>query len=98
MQLLFHGSPPSNAFGILSRGLLLPKTLAELARQSRRPAGRLGAGIYFASDPRTSLGYTKPLSDGRLLLFVAGTVLGIVGHGALTFVSHISDIVPLNAF
>jgi 2'-5' RNA ligase len=72
----FHGTPPENLFGVLSRGLQMPRTTIQQNLSSKNTAAklRLGQGIYFAKDPVTSMKYTSPTRDGRLYLFVAGAL------------------------
>ena len=62
---LFHGTRHCNAFGILSRGLLLPKAV-ETTGGKRTNAGWLGQGLYFTDQLDTTTRYTQPGGpDGR---------------------------------
>jgi poly [ADP-ribose] polymerase len=77
-KLLFHGSSPKNWVGILSRGLLLPKTVVTLGVH-RTDAGWLGNGIYFGSEACTAMGYAGYGMTGKRnsrFLTVANVALG----------------------
>ena len=56
---LFHGSKANNFSGILSRGLLLPKTIVNDYGGTRSDIGLLGSGIYFSDCLNTSLKYSQ---------------------------------------
>ena len=71
--LFFHGTPPESLFGVLSRGLQMPRTAVQQSLSEGKPTPlRLGQGIYFAKDPLTSLKYTSSTRTGRAYLLVAG--------------------------
>ncbi|XP_067842203.1 protein mono-ADP-ribosyltransferase PARP4 isoform X2 [Heptranchias perlo] len=77
IQPLYHASSGSNFVGILSRGLLLPKTVVENYGVERTDAGNLGSGIYFSSSISTSTKYSKPnRTDGSRLLVICDVSLG----------------------
>ena len=73
---LFHSTRPSNAFGILSRGLLLPKVVVDTYGGTRTDVGMLGSGIYFADRPQTSAMYSQPSAFGSRFMFVSEVALG----------------------
>ncbi|XP_025097286.1 poly [ADP-ribose] polymerase 4-like [Pomacea canaliculata] len=74
---LFHSSKVENFLGILSRGLLLPKVVADDFGGTRTDAGMLGCGIYFASDASKSALYSTPSkTKGTRLLLVNEVALG----------------------
>lgn len=75
-RLLYHATKPSNAFGILSRGLLLPKVVVDTYGGARTDAGMLGSGIYFADRPQTSVQYSTPSAHGTRFMFVSEVALG----------------------
>lgn len=87
-RLLFHATRSSNAFGILARGLLLPRIVTSQYGGTRRDAGMLGSGIYFADRPSTSAAYSTPCvsstaRDARVgprFMFVSEVALGNVFH------------------
>ena len=80
-KLLFHGSRRANWLGILSRGLMLPRSVLRRAG-TRTDAGMLGAGtcavhfIYWPSDRRL-MASRYVLSFCELLDANAHCVLGI---------------------
>ena len=74
-KLMFHGSAPKNWVGILSRGLLMPKTVVSLGVK-RTDAGWLGNGIYFGDDPDTSLNYAASGKRGTSFMSVVKVALG----------------------
>lgn len=76
-KLLMHGSRMHNWVGILSRGILLPKTVVSLGG-SRTDGGWLGHGIYFGDAACTSYYYTSPNSRGTRYIALAGVALGRV--------------------
>lgn len=73
-KLLFHGSNVKNWVGILSRGLLLPKTVVKLG-VNRTDGGWLGDGIYFGSEVSTAHGYAGWGSVSRFIT-IAEVALG----------------------
>eukprot|EP00730_Choanoeca_flexa_P006856 TRINITY_DN12235_c0_g1_i7.p1 TRINITY_DN12235_c0_g1~~TRINITY_DN12235_c0_g1_i7.p1 ORF type:complete len:909 (+),score=232.46 TRINITY_DN12235_c0_g1_i7:26-2728(+) len=75
-QLLFHSTPASNGYGILSRGLLQPTLVVKGLQGRRTDAGRLGAGLYFAKDIKVALQYSTPAQDGSIFAFVCAVALG----------------------
>lgn len=74
-QLLFHGSAARNWVGILSRGLLMPKTVVSLG-VTRTDAGWLGNGIYFGDVATTSLAYAQSGKRGTSFLSLVNVALG----------------------
>lgn len=76
-KLLMHGSQPKNWVGILSRGILMPKTVVSLGVR-RTDAGWLGNGIYFGNAACTSLYYAQPGKRGTRFMTVARVGLGKV--------------------
>jgi len=76
-KMLFHGSSAKNWVGILSRGLLLPKTVVKLGVQ-RTDGGWLGHGIYFGNVSCTARFYASPTKKGTYLMTVAKVALGKV--------------------
>lgn len=78
---LFHGSKVNNFSGILSRGLLLPKTVVEEYGGTRSDIGLLGAGIYFSDCLDTSLKYSSSstVKNSRLIT-VCDVALGDCKH------------------
>ncbi|XP_060091291.1 protein mono-ADP-ribosyltransferase PARP4 [Heteronotia binoei] len=77
VQTLLHGSTPSNFVGILSRGLLLPKMVAEELGIQRTDSGYLGCGIYFSDSISTSIRFSQPNKiDGTRLLVICDVALG----------------------
>lgn len=48
-KLLFHGSRISNWVGLLSRGMLMPKSVVTLGGK-RTDYGLLGSGLYFGGN------------------------------------------------
>ena len=75
-QLLFHGSPAENVFGILSRGLLPPAAATSKLGIARRDAGNLGAGLYYSSSFGDSVQYTSATSAGTRYMLVSTVALG----------------------
>lgn len=75
-RLLLHASPASNAFGILSRGLLVPQVVVDSYGGMRRDAGMLGTGIYFAEDPLKAARYSGVSKAGTRFMFVSEVALG----------------------
>ncbi|CAF5099201.1 unnamed protein product, partial [Rotaria magnacalcarata] len=75
---LFHGSKYVNILGILSRGLVMPKIVAEQLGVERTDVGCLGYGIYFSDSASTSLKYTtaSAIRSGRRLLCICQVALG----------------------
>ncbi|XP_071788483.1 protein mono-ADP-ribosyltransferase PARP4-like [Asterias amurensis] len=73
-QLLLHGSRPATFLGILARGLLLPKIVVEEYGGSRRDAGLLGQGIYFADRVSTVHQYSPPSQQACTRLMVINKV------------------------
>ncbi|CAF2450560.1 unnamed protein product [Rotaria sp. Silwood2] len=75
---LFHGSKYNNFLGILSRGLLMPKVVANDLGVARTDIGCLGYGLYFSDSVSTSLKYTTPsiTRPGRRLLCISQVALG----------------------
>ena len=69
-KLLFHSSSYQNMLGILSRGLLLPKVIVSQYGGERSDYGKLGAGIYFASNTNHSVKFSSAgeYTRTRLLL------------------------------
>ena len=69
-KLLFHSSSYQNMLGILSRGLLLPKVIVSHYGGERSDYGKLGAGIYFASNANHSVKFSTAgeSTQTRLLL------------------------------
>eukprot|EP00026_Physarum_polycephalum_P000150 Phypoly_transcript_00150.p1 GENE.Phypoly_transcript_00150~~Phypoly_transcript_00150.p1 ORF type:complete len:1663 (-),score=347.22 Phypoly_transcript_00150:165-5153(-) len=76
-KTLFHGTQITNAVGVLSRGILPPKTLVGVGGK-RTDFGWLGAGIYFAPDPTSSVKFTTAGTKGTRILLVATVALGTV--------------------
>ncbi|XP_067889798.1 protein mono-ADP-ribosyltransferase PARP4 isoform X3 [Heterodontus francisci] len=77
IQQLYHASSGSNFVGILSRGLLLPKTVVENYGVERTDVGNLGSGIYFSNSISTSAKYSEPnRTDGSRLLVICDVSLG----------------------
>ncbi|XP_056145219.1 protein mono-ADP-ribosyltransferase PARP4 isoform X2 [Lampris incognitus] len=77
IKTLLHSSRPSSFVGILSRGLLLPRTGVEHHGIERTDIGNLGSGIYFSDSMSTSLKYSSPsVTDGSRLLLVCDVALG----------------------
>ncbi|KAM8977640.1 protein mono-ADP-ribosyltransferase PARP4 [Pelodytes ibericus] len=74
---LLHASSSHNFVGILSRGLLLPKTIVDDFGLTRTDIGNLGSGIYFTDSISASIKYSEPSkSDGARLLVVCDVALG----------------------
>jgi DNA 3'-phosphatase len=67
---LAHGSRASNWYGILSRGLLLPKDVEKLG-VPRTNVGWLGAGLYFADACCTTTRYATPSGTDGSTRYVA---------------------------
>ncbi|CAD5126470.1 DgyrCDS14594, partial [Dimorphilus gyrociliatus] len=60
VRRLFHSSSVYNFLGIMSRGLLPPKTVVEdYGVDLTEKDGLLGSGIYFGDNIRTSIKYSK---------------------------------------
>ncbi|KAH3745603.1 ankyrin repeat protein [Pelomyxa schiedti] len=76
-DMLFHGSKICNWVGILSRGLLLPKSVVALGGK-RTDYGLLGGGLYFAGSAGASAKYTSTGSRGTRLMLVCRVALGSV--------------------
>lgn len=74
-KLLFHGSSAHNWIGILSRGLLLPKTVVTLGVH-RTDEGWLGHGIYFGDVAETALNYAHSGKKGTRFITLAKVALG----------------------
>jgi len=74
-QLLFHGSAAKNWVGILSRGLLLPKSVVKLG-VSRTDAGWLGHGIYFGNAACTAYNYAHSSKFNSRFITIACVALG----------------------
>ncbi|CAB4197009.1 poly [ADP-ribose] polymerase [uncultured Caudovirales phage] len=74
-KLLFHGSNAKNWVGILSRGILLPKTVVKLGVH-RTDSGWLGHGIYFGDVISTSSGYAGPSKKGSSYVALTEVALG----------------------
>jgi poly [ADP-ribose] polymerase len=74
-RMLFHGSSAKNWVGILSRGLLMPKTVVSLGVK-RTDAGWLGNGIYFGDVATTSLQYAGAGKRGTSFLSLVEVALG----------------------
>lgn len=76
-QFLYHSSRVENFVGIMSRGLMLPKVVVDDFGGTRSDPGMLGSGIYFASDPRTSVAYsTASKTKGTRLMLINEVALG----------------------
>lgn len=76
-RLLMHGSRIHNWVGILSRGILLPKTVVSLGG-SRTDGGWLGHGIYFGDAACTSYYYASAGKRGTRYIALAQVALGKV--------------------
>ena len=74
-QLLFHGTRSTSVFGILSRGLLMPKHIEGLGVK-RTDVGMLGYGLYFGNAACTSAFYAKPGSRQTRFMFLFDVSLG----------------------
>lgn len=84
-KLLFHGSRVQNWVGILSRGILLPKTVIKLG-VNRTDAGWLGHGIYFGDAIDTSLAYAGSGRRGTSFVAIATVALGkIKNYSKITY-------------
>jgi len=84
-KLLFHGSRVQNWVGILSRGILLPKTVVKLG-VNRTDAGWLGHGIYFGDAIDTSLAYAGSGRRGTSFVAIATVALGkIKNYSKITY-------------
>ncbi|KAK3587647.1 hypothetical protein CHS0354_032855 [Potamilus streckersoni] len=78
-QTLMHSSAAHNFLGILSRGLLLPKTVVDKFGVNRTDAGNLGCGIYFSDAASTCVKYSSPGKVcGTRFLLVCDVALGNV--------------------
>ena len=76
-KMLFHSSSYQNMLGILSRGLLLPKVVVSHYGGERSDYGKLGAGIYFASNASHSAKFsTQGQSTRTRLLLLHDVALG----------------------
>ncbi|CAN0221076.1 unnamed protein product [Lampetra fluviatilis] len=75
---LFHAFTPRSLLGILSRGLLLPKTVVGEFGVERTDIGMLGCGIYFSDSISTSVKYARRAAaqDGSRVLAVCDVALG----------------------
>uniref|UniRef100_A0AAJ7U2P4 Poly [ADP-ribose] polymerase n=1 Tax=Petromyzon marinus TaxID=7757 RepID=A0AAJ7U2P4_PETMA len=75
---LFHAFAPRSLLGILSRGLLLPKTVVGEFGVERTDIGMLGCGIYFSDSISTSVKYARRAAarDGGRVLAVCDVALG----------------------
>lgn len=73
-KYLYHGSRMSNWVGLLSRGILLPKTVVAMGVK-RTDEGWLGSGIYFGNAD-TAAGYAGTSKDGNAYMLMAKTALG----------------------
>ncbi|KAK3251587.1 hypothetical protein CYMTET_39079 [Cymbomonas tetramitiformis] len=71
---LYHGSRMSNWVGLLSRGILLPKTVVAMGVK-RTDEGWLGSGIYFGNAD-TAAGYAGTSKEGNAYMLMAKTALG----------------------
>ena len=69
-KLLFHSSSYQNMLGILSRGLLLPKVIVSHYGGERSDYGKLGAGIYFASNTNHSVKFSSAGESTRTRLLL----------------------------
>lgn len=76
-KLLLHGSSAKNWIGILSRGILLPKTVVTLGIK-RTDAGWLGSGIYFGDVMKTSYYYAGPSKTNTRFIAIVNVALGNV--------------------
>ncbi|XP_053312056.1 protein mono-ADP-ribosyltransferase PARP4 [Spea bombifrons] len=77
IRSLLHSSSASNFLGILSRGLLLPKTVVEEFGLERTDIGNLGSGIYFTDSISACVKYSKPSdTSGARLLVLCDVALG----------------------
>ncbi|KAL6051688.1 Poly [ADP-ribose] polymerase [Balamuthia mandrillaris] len=74
-KLLYHGSRISNWVGILSRGLLMPKSIETLGGK-RTDYGLLGGGLYFGGQASTSAQYTSAGKKGTRFLLLHTVALG----------------------
>ncbi|KAL3858028.1 hypothetical protein ACJMK2_012644 [Sinanodonta woodiana] len=78
-RTLMHSSAPHNFLGILSRGLLLPKTVVDKFGVNRTDAGNLGCGIYFSDAASTCVKYSSPGKVcGTRFLLLCDVALGNV--------------------
>lgn len=75
IKQLFHGSNVRNWVGILSRGILLPKTVVQMGGD-RTDGGWLGDGIYFGDAITTSMGYAEAGERGTSFIAIADVSLG----------------------
>ena len=73
-RLLLHGSRPSNIVGILSRGLLMPRTV--IRSVSRTDEGWLGSGLYFTDSISAALQYSPASVQGMRYVFCCSVALG----------------------
>eukprot|EP01129_Flabellula_baltica_P012849 TRINITY_DN5867_c0_g1_i1.p1 TRINITY_DN5867_c0_g1~~TRINITY_DN5867_c0_g1_i1.p1 ORF type:complete len:1757 (+),score=367.23 TRINITY_DN5867_c0_g1_i1:16-5286(+) len=74
-RMLYHGSRPANFVGLLSRGILMPRTVLSKGGK-RRDAGFLGNGIYFGDSITTSAKYSSPGSRNTRFMLVCTVALG----------------------
>ena len=74
-RMLFHGSRIKNWVGMLSRGILLPKSVVSMGIK-RTDAGWLGHGIYFGDAACTVPYYTSPGRRGTRFMTIANVALG----------------------
>ncbi|XP_004680419.1 PREDICTED: poly [ADP-ribose] polymerase 4 [Condylura cristata] len=76
VKSLLHGSPVRSFVGILSRGLLLPKTVEDRGIK-RTDIGNLGSGMYFSDSFSASIKYSHPGEiEGSRLLVICDVSLG----------------------
>ncbi|KJE92815.1 polymerase [Capsaspora owczarzaki ATCC 30864] len=78
VRQLLHGARAANLVGILSRGLMLPRTLADRFQIERTDFGFLGAGIYFSPDVSYATRFAIPGSLGTRFALVCDVALGEV--------------------
>ena len=74
-RLLLHGSRPSNIAGILSRGLLMPRTVVR-SGVSRTDEGWLGSGLYFTDAISAAMQYAPPGVQGTQYVLCCSVALG----------------------
>ena len=80
-RLLFHGTRPANAFGILARGMLLPQmSIARYCLPQVAPVNgsNLGCALYFSDCGDASLRYTSPAQNpgASRFMFACDVALG----------------------
>jgi len=76
-RILFHGSKISNWVGLLSRGMLMPRSVTSLGGK-RTDYGLLGSGLYFGGNACTSAPYTTPGKKGTRFMLLHTVALGRV--------------------